>query len=431
MVFCRAPFNALNLRSNGTIRTCCSSSGQSSGIKDQNKPILIEEDNSIFRAFNSQEQKNLRKAMIENNYNGYKDHCKHCIEQETMGMHSMRQFFDNMYKNEKINTNVNGEVFEKDLKSLDIRLDTICDQACVMCGPVNSSMWEKEISRNENEWYGMVLEEYHTMQKTKQNRASEDHIKKIIENADNLDFIEFRGGEPLVDRKVLNMIDFFIDKGISKNIKLSLVSNTQNFTKEIVSKLQLFRGGTIRCSIDSIGKKNEYHRYHSKWSKIEDGLKNLYPLANETINWNDDKNKIWKVVILPTLTVYNALQWDEYYTFFDDFFEKHNLRMMIALNSVKNRPELSPTVIKKNIREEHAKKLEKLSKNLKLLSFKNGLGKNNTLYFNNLLKSLRAPEDTNIEDILPKTVKWTDTIEKMRNQKLIDYYPETAKEIYK
>ena len=64
MTFCKIPFHGLNLRNDGTIRTCCSSIGQMSGIRNtDNKPINITDNNSLEQAFNSNELKDLRKRI--------------------------------------------------------------------------------------------------------------------------------------------------------------------------------------------------------------------------------------------------------------------------------------------------------------------------------------------------------------------------------
>lgn len=425
MTFCKIPFHGLNLRNDGTIRTCCSSIGQMSGIRNtDNKPINITDNNSLEQAFNSNELKDLRLAMLNGNESGYKDHCKHCIHQESLGINSVRTKHNKFYKHSDPLVNKDGSMSMQDLKMLDVRLDTVCDQACIMCGPYSSTMWEKEIKKDISAWTGKVVDEYHWVQKHNKNSLTPQHL---YEHLPHLNQIEFRGGEPLVDKKVIHLLDYMIENDYAKNIYISLVTNTQSATKEVVDKLKKFKGGIIRCSVDAIGKKNEYHRYHSNWPKIEQGLTNLsalVPADPERLSTLEKFDDRWLLIILPTMTTYNALQWKEYFEYFDDFFEKNNMRALIAMNSIKDRPEMFHTIIDLATRLEHAAELEQLKGKLKMHQWQDGFGQRNLSYFGKLIKALSRPQEENSKQLVGKFMKWCYTIEVNRKQKVFDYFPE-------
>ena len=117
MSFCKIPFHGLNLRNDGTIRTCCSSIGQMSGIRDNtDTPINITDTDSLNKAFNSDELKKLRLAMLSNDDTGYKNHCKHCIHQESLGINSVRTKHNKFYRNSEPNVFKDGSMSIKDLK---------------------------------------------------------------------------------------------------------------------------------------------------------------------------------------------------------------------------------------------------------------------------------------------------------------------------
>ena len=215
-------------------------------------------------------------------------------------------------------------------------------------------------------------------------------ITDIIDKLENFDQLEFRGGEPLVDKKVLKVLDYCIEKDIAKNIHLSLVTNTQNLTKEVVDKLVKFKGGRIRCSVDSIGKKNEYHRYHSTWPKREEGLKQITRLSSSTTQKPTDevfKDK-WIIVVLPTLRVYNCLQWIEYWQFFDGFFIEYDIRAVLSCNSVKNRPSMYHTLIDQDIRLKYVEQFKEIKDSLSMLDWNDSYGKWNRINFDKLCLSL-------------------------------------------
>ena len=424
-MFCKIPFHGLNLRNDGTIRTCCSSIGQMQGIRnDNNKPINITDFDSLNTAFNSKELKSLRIAMLQNDEEGYKNHCKHCIHQESLGINSVRTKHNKFYRDSNPLVNDDGSMDADNLKMLDVRLDTVCDQACIMCGPYSSTMWEKEIKKDINKWSGKVVDEFNWVQKYNKNTLTPEHL---FDKLPNLNQIEFRGGEPLVDKKVIQLIDYMIDKDYAKNIYLSLVTNTQSASKDIVKKLKKFKGGIIRCSVDAIGKKNEYHRYHSKWNKIEQGLTNLsdlVPAEEDRLSTLERFHDRWLLIILPTMTTYNTLQWKEYFEYFDNFFEQNNMRALIALNSIKDRPEMFHTIVDYEARIKHVQELKNLQGKLKMHQWTDGFGQRNLSYFNKLMKALSRPQEKNSTELVEKFLKWCYTIEINREQKVYDYFPE-------
>ena len=67
-------------------------------LNDDNKPINITDSDSLNTAFNSKELKSLRIAMLKNDEEGYKNHCKHCIHQESLGINSVRTKHNKFYR---------------------------------------------------------------------------------------------------------------------------------------------------------------------------------------------------------------------------------------------------------------------------------------------------------------------------------------------
>tara|TARA_B100000902_G_scaffold389473_1_gene436689 strand:+ start:429 stop:1736 length:1308 start_codon:yes stop_codon:yes gene_type:complete len=424
--YCIIPFHGINIRSDGSFRTCCSSIQQD--IKDdKNKPIQITDENGIEKAFNSPELKKLRLDLLNDNREGFQKHCGHCIHQQSIGVRSVRIRHNMFYEDDKIKVETDGTVQVEQLKHIDTRMDTKCDQACIMCGPFSSSMWEKEYRSSKKDWSNTEMDqEIEALDSHSTKRIQPKTITDIIDKLENFDQLEFRGGEPLVDKKVLDVLDYCIEKDIAKNIHLSLVTNTQNLTKEVVDKLVKFKGGRIRCSVDSIGKKNEYHRYHSNWAKIEEGLKQITRLSSSETPKPTDKvfKDKWIIVVLPTLTVYNCLQWIEYWEFFDAFFNEYDIRAVLSCNSVKNRPSMYHTLIDQEVRLKYVEEFKKVKEHLSLLDWNDSYGEWNRINFDKLCHTLSEPTLKNKEKHLEEFRKWTQRIEKNRSQKLYDYYPE-------
>ena len=125
------------------------------------------------------------------------------------------------YEDDKIKVEKDGTVPVAQLKHIDTRMDTKCDQACIMCGPFSSSMWEKEYRSSKKDWSNTEMDfEIASLDSHPTKRIQPKTITDIIDKLENFDQLEFRGGEPLVDKKVLKVLDYCIEKDIAKNIKI-------------------------------------------------------------------------------------------------------------------------------------------------------------------------------------------------------------------
>ena len=90
-----------------------------------------------------------------------------------------------------------------------------------MCGGEVSSTWikeEKQLNALSPEWMPFRKEgKYH--------RVEFDAVKNILEKREyfeNLEFLKFAGGEPLMEDQNYQIMEQFIEWGISKNIVLDL-----------------------------------------------------------------------------------------------------------------------------------------------------------------------------------------------------------------
>jgi MoaA/NifB/PqqE/SkfB family radical SAM enzyme len=423
--FCSAPFTGLNIRNDGTVRTCCSSMGQSNGIKnEQNVPYNVNQ-NDITDVWNSPELRNLRLAMLKNDQKAYQRHCAHCIKQEALGLGSIRQRHNNFYPTVPL-PDAAGNLPNDSIKAFDIRFNTSCDQACVMCGPVNSSMWEKEIDRNADLWWGLPKQEWQHVKNQKYSNLSYSQLTGLVSQ---VEYLEIRGGEPLVDREVIKLLRFLVDRGYSEKIYLSIVTNTQNVSFDIVSLLAQFKGGLIRCSIDAVGKRNTYHRYHSNWTRIENGLEQLARIATD--DWRDvNLWNSWRVVILPTLTVYNSFHWVDFWDWIDNFAYSKNLPCLVAINTVKGRPELYHTILPYSKRKKVVDELMNRRRQYKLHTLPNDLGNMNIEWYDKLIQTLSQPQDKDANQLQTAFIKWSQLIESLRGQSLYDYFPELKGSLY-
>lgn len=171
--------------------------------------------------------------------------CQQCNQQEQDGHISRRLASNHWYSDhQQLNKDVN-------LIRLDYWTGDLCNLKCVICGPTYSSSWKEELN-------------IPIKQKT---------INKFWNNLElnNLKYIHFNGGEPLLVKEHLNFL-----QAISNKSQVHLNYNTNGTILPSQTLLNLwneFRLVQIDFSIDDIEHRFEYQRYPAKWTQVKDNLK--------------------------------------------------------------------------------------------------------------------------------------------------------------
>src|SRR5262249_16150554 len=115
---------------------------------------------------------------------------------------------------------------------------------------------------------------------------------EVLRNAANLKRLYITGGEPLLMKRVIEIVDFLIE---SRNTDLTLEFST-NCTKintEILRKLSKFRAVNLALSLDGFGDAHEYIRFPAKWYVIDRNIRRLRQLPNA------------RICVTPVLQLYN------------------------------------------------------------------------------------------------------------------------------
>jgi sulfatase maturation enzyme AslB (radical SAM superfamily) len=173
--------------------------------------------------------------------------CNNCKKNESLGMVSRRQGSTQWY------TDHNSDNTDIDLISLDYWTGDLCNLACVICGPNNSSQWKQELSIPNHSRHVVVNKFWRSLDLT------------------TLKFIHFNGGEPLLSKEHIAFLKEIPNKGqvhINYNTNATVLPD-QNLL-DLWSEFQLVQ---LDFSIDDIGERFEYQRYPAKWNKVVDNLR--------------------------------------------------------------------------------------------------------------------------------------------------------------
>lgn len=173
--------------------------------------------------------------------------CDHCISAEHSGLPSNRQTFA------RKKTSAPG------LQFVDIRNTNHCNLKCRYCGPHFSSSWAKELGDNTV---------------TRQDiQAYKDTLF-----TDDLNFLYFTGGEPLINPEHWSLLTELVESGRANSISLLYHTNLTTIKHKNIDIIDLwkhFKSVNIQCSIDAVGLPLEYIRSGTEWEKIESNLHTL------------------------------------------------------------------------------------------------------------------------------------------------------------
>jgi len=247
--FCAAPWVHLYLDGSGNAFPCCKN--KKSGLGN----ISSE---SIKDLWNNEKLKQIRKNMIKGNT---VPSCETCYLNEKRWGVSYRTFFNSKYANKFDlikNTNLDGSLENVNISFLDLRYSNLCNLKCIMCSPYSSSAWTEDAKKLN------MISEDSDYKPINFYENIKDQLPNILENVER---INFAGGEPLLIKENYEILDKLIEL---KRFDVELTYNTnfsklKNYNHDILSKWSLFKDLTIKASLDATHKRGEYIRKGLVW----------------------------------------------------------------------------------------------------------------------------------------------------------------------
>jgi molybdenum cofactor biosynthesis enzyme MoaA len=236
-------------------------------------------------------------AMKDDFKNGkWPEQCARCKSTEESGAISKRQHeinkFKRKYRHDRFDMNKNLDV-------IDLRLSNLCNQACVFCNPVNSSLIQKEAEEYGSEHTKHTLDLFEAYKK--QNRLdktrtsfSNEEIYKMIDVIAPNGRLYFTGGEPSILKQVHEILQYVIDAGKSRDVFLEFSSNFHALNPKFLKLLQHF-SGRMWISFDAIGPEYEYIRHHGVWETAKQNVLEFKKRFNK-----------WQIEITPAQFMLNA-----------------------------------------------------------------------------------------------------------------------------
>jgi sulfatase maturation enzyme AslB (radical SAM superfamily) len=174
-------------------------------------------------------------------------------------------------------------------KTAVFKTSNVCNLACRSCGGWDSNTFAKEGQHYIKE-YNTTTVDSTTGKIILHNRFvprySPTHIDfmNYMHIADNLEKIDFFGGEPFLNTSQIELLEYLVERGLSNNITLFYSTNcTNNPTERLKQVWSKFKQVEISVSIDGIGDHFEYLRWPGKWEEAKTVLTNILNLK-ETLS---------------------------------------------------------------------------------------------------------------------------------------------------
>lgn len=255
-VLCSAPFNSLTINPDKSVVPCCAWDNREKTLGN-----LVED--SLTDILNGRMLKELQEDML--NYKWHKG-CSNCKKvEENIGTSTRTMLYNRLF-------DYDGS---KDIKILEFNSSNTCNLACITCGPFYSSYWVDYInkgSKHLKESFPIIPKNY---------KIDENYFKQI--DFSKLEKLVLKGGEPFLNKSVLDLLKHLDELNYLKNIIITIVTNGTVYDEKIFEYLKKAKHLGISVSIDAYGELNEWIRYsHNTAASITKIHCNLIKLLDFT-----------------------------------------------------------------------------------------------------------------------------------------------------
>jgi MoaA/NifB/PqqE/SkfB family radical SAM enzyme len=263
--FCVLPWVSLETSPIGTVRPCCLADDE---LVD-NDGHKFDLNTASFGAIqNSNSMRQLRQDFLDQKQ---PQTCRKCWREERSGRTSKR-----MHTLDRLKHMLPDQEWTADAKPLmflDLKLGNICNLKCRICGSWSSSTFAAEelaqLSPGEDK---KSNHHYLMLKQGAWPRENPQFWKEIDQVVDQIQYIEFTGGEPFMIQEHFDMLQGLVDRGIAGQIEIHYNTNGTQWPEQGEAIWRHFKTVEIAFSIDDVGARFEYQRSNAIWSEVETNL---------------------------------------------------------------------------------------------------------------------------------------------------------------
>lgn len=160
------------------------------------------------------------------------------------------------------------QIINFNLHTVDIRWTNQCNQACVYCGPHNSTLWEKEIGPTK------IM-----------SATAKIAIRNFIfNNIKQLKNVYLAGGEPTLMNENLEFLNLLLKENPSVTLRVN--TNLSNVDTKVANLIKQFKNVHWIVSVESTEKYYEYIRHGGKWRNFCANLEEIKKIDGHKISFN-------------------------------------------------------------------------------------------------------------------------------------------------
>jgi MoaA/NifB/PqqE/SkfB family radical SAM enzyme len=163
-------------------------------------------------------------------------YCIACTRREANGVKSLRNMMVKKYEDNDI-------AMDAVIRHLDVCFSNLCNQQCMMCKSESSSRWYFDDAKHENTEFKRSPVKYRPW--------SKDNLHKIIKILPQLKILTIKGGEPLIQKEVINILQYLKDN--EHYPRIEILSNFQELSFEVLEILWSMKNMVLRISMDAFG----------------------------------------------------------------------------------------------------------------------------------------------------------------------------------
>jgi len=250
--FCPMPWTGLMYNVDGTVKNCIRSAGTIGNLKEQSIDKILTDDTNL------QTQKNML-----NNQPGTDCYTCYDLEKNKNGFDiiSDRVFYIRELKQVPLDT---YKVGNHNLHAIDVRWTNLCNFSCVYCGPKFSSRWADELQTNIIQPTQLQLENFK---------------RYIFEHASSLKHVYLAGGEPLLMKENLELLELLLK--VNPMVNLRINTNLSKTDTKVFDQICKFTNVHWTVSVETMSSEFEYIRHGGTWTDFLENLEQIKKLDHK------------------------------------------------------------------------------------------------------------------------------------------------------
>ena len=305
--FCVAPWFMARNSNLGEYEICCITNKKQTEFNGK-VDFYITKDN-IEDWLNSDYLNYVRNSLAQGNY--IKE-CDICWKREEKNQRSLRQIYNQeILEHENIENTWANNYFKNNshehygfVVGADIKLNNVCNFACVMCKPHDSSLIASDWQKNtQHPFIAKQLKKSPQYLQTISEIYKEDLAHDLLDyivNQPRLKFLKVLGGEPLLDKKLFSILN---SKSNKEKTQLMFVTNGSVSLTQTAQHLEEYDFLHFTVSVEGYNTYNNYIRKHSDWESISKNIMDAKNIKNAKVSVGST------IQALSLCTITNLITW--------------------------------------------------------------------------------------------------------------------------